>query len=550
MELTQIMKYKVLLVQLYGNRSFAMEEIGIGYITAVLRKYGYTVAITGGAEEEVNYEEIKEFKPDIVGVCIYKVNKQAVYTLCKKIKQLIPRVYISAGGYLATYHDVNILQEANFIDFVIRGEGEFAFLELVKTLENNRGLADVKGLTYRKENKIIRNEDHELIEDLNVLPLPARDFLINKKLNIALVSTSRGCKANCHFCIARNFWMNWRGRNVDNVLEELAYLRSIGIKKINFIDTSFEDPDPSLTRLRKMAQGIIDKKLNISYFADVRAGIYKKCNNELIDLLKKSGLRIVIIGIETGNEFDLKLYGKRANLVDNNECIEFFKRNGIFVNAGFINFNPYSSFEGLYENILFLEKHFFAYDMLRILSRYQLAKGSQLYDKIENDGLLKNENFDNIYDYKFINETIEKLYDYLIAKVNHINEISNFAITYISSMLYYMFRLHDFREHLTDVGVESAVEIINAHFNNIENKLRIVNKSNSNYFQELLSLAQNDWNEKDADDITNNYVKVDTLLAFKKDLEGMRLKFYRVMLKKYGKYIEDIEYVVNDIAEL
>ena len=81
---------------------------------------------------------------------------------------------------------------------------------------------DVRGLIYRKGDTIISNKDQDLIKDLDMLPPPARDLLVDNNIRFAQVLTSRGCTRNCSFCCSNGYWKKWRGRDIKKVIDEVV----------------------------------------------------------------------------------------------------------------------------------------------------------------------------------------------------------------------------------------------------------------------------------------------------------------------------------------
>ncbi|MFB0545564.1 MAG: radical SAM protein [Anaerolineae bacterium] len=116
-----------------------------------------------------------------------------------------------------------------FLDYVIRGEPELTFRELIETRQEGGDLAEVKGLAFRRKGQILINEDRPLIEDLDELPLPLHHLLPLDKYRIpmirgpyAFVLVNRGCPARCRFCIQRVMWKNKvRSRSPEHIIQEL-----------------------------------------------------------------------------------------------------------------------------------------------------------------------------------------------------------------------------------------------------------------------------------------------------------------------------------------
>lgn len=542
-------KLKILfIVILTDGMHERLEELGISYIAAVLRQNDNEVMIISSRKERIDYQKIYSFKPDIVGMTIYDINKNNVYEVCQELKQAMPSVLICAGGTTPTYNGDIILEEEPAIEYIIRGEGELVFLDLVNHLEQGIGTKKIKGLMYREDGKIVSNPDQQYIDDLNKLPFPARDILMENNLNIAQISTSRGCTSRCSFCSSQLFWKKWRGRDVKNIVDEIeSIVTQYGIKLFNFIDSSFEDPGVKYGRIEQIAQEIINRNLNIVYFADVRAESYRYASQELIDLLKCSGLITVMVGFETGNEYDLKVYNKRATLDDNRQCIEFLRKNGIIVKCGFINFNPYSTFEGLKANIDFLEKYGYAYDLECIATKYSMFKGTSLYNRVVEDSLTRI-NDSNELEYNFVNPAIEPLADYVCNYLKQNNETGDSfkKIRYFN--VYFPGEILTFKKLLDSNEDKDAYELFlnfeKEYMPQINEICENMNKCTSKWFRELVALAEKQWNNKSADEVSNKYLNSRDVKKIADSLVKMKIKLYMSLSKlnlKYCKYIPQME---------
>ena len=525
------MNNKILLAAVFEeSASFQFEELGICSIASFLRAHGYEVMLMEVSEERMDYNRIRTYGPGIVGVTVYNGNKDAVYRFCRRVRKEMPGVPICAGGYFATYCTREMMREAPCVDFIIRGEGELPFLELVKRLESSRDLSGIKGLVYRKGGEIAVNEEREFIKDLNSLPFPGRDIFHANRLTFTLVSTSRGCTGNCSFCVARDFWKKWRGRDIPVVLEEIKGLYGQGIRFINFIDNTFEDPGPDCTRLKTLARGIIEQGLEIAYSADFRAEFHRKANDELMDLLKRSGLRAAMVGIEAGNEADLRLYGKRATLDDNHKIINYFRNHGMFVKIGFMNFNPYSSFEKLKENIDYLETYRFATDFEIVISRYNAYPGPRLYDKVKADGLLLGESGGdgkNIYGYDFLDRRITSFFDYISGYFNLLDSYGDCLNIVVFYQRLYPMILCNFKVNFENNPVHArAYEVVAEHEKKIEAIFKGLNRSIAQWFRQLLDLCEEGWDSKKAGEITAHRLSHNYFRGIAADLEKEKGRFF------------------------
>jgi len=189
-----------------------------------------------------------------------------------------------------------------------------------------------------------------------------------------------------------------------------------------FDDSSFEDPYRDLRRLKEFVFTILKRKLNIHYYFNIRADFYKKVDDEFMKLLIKSGLRAIGLGLEAGNQKDILLYNKSADLEDNYRIIDFLKQYQIQYFVGFINFNAYTTLKTLEENLRFLKyvKMPFLY-----LTELEIYRGTKIFNKVHKDKLIKDKKICGKYIYKYINKDVENLVQFLFEYTKCVNKSHN-----------------------------------------------------------------------------------------------------------------------------
>ena len=536
-------KLNILLISvLMEKNAIITEEIGMCSIASYLESQGHTVNIINSSRNYLDYDKIYKLQPDLIGFPVYSTTETLIDYVCKKIKKRLPDVKICYGGYWPTLSYQYLMERYPHIDYIILGEGELVFEHLATALEKNDDLANVKGLVYRNHitGAILANEREELIANLDDLPFPKRDLLDNNLLKYAYISTSRGCVANCSFCWHQKFWNTdkkniWRGRTPDNIVKEVKELvTKYNIDRFWFIDDSFEDHNNTCpNRMWEIAEKIIDSNIHISYETYMRAEVHRKLDDSKMKLLTDSGFVGVIFGIESGNAQDLKLYRKIATVEDNYLAVEFFRKHGIAVDIGFINFNPYSTIDHLFENVNYLEKTCFASVLYYLVERCGITEFSHLFNKVKEDGLLIEDSVTKCHSYRYVNENIGELSKYLYFKY-HENENSKeyFYAKKIGSYIREEFKLlnHIKRKYSDRSSIISKIEKSEDRAWEI---LYTVNQSNAACFRELLELTDKGWDISRAEKITENYLNL-TYLKGKSDLlEKNRLGLY-LELKKNG----------------
>ncbi|RQP99667.1 radical SAM protein [Burkholderia stagnalis] len=411
------------------------EHLGLGYLAAYLRKFGYSnVEIIDGyalaLSTEQIFDEVRAAAPDLIGITLeYNTFEEAI-KLARLVKGVHPHARVVLGGEHATYATVEILETHPEIDFIVRGEGEVTFLELCELTFNGSGqpLADVLGVAYRDASgKAVQNKDRPAIEDLDTLPFPARDTLeraLKAGLRPAIAMLgSRGCPAKCSFCNAYKFFnigggARWRPRSAENIVDELEMLlnkyQGLDIYPVVYFgDENFPGPKRGLPRVREFAERIIRKGLSVEYEIFCRTDSFNG-QDELVDLLRQSGLISVLMGIEAGSDDQLKLLNKGSSASKNLSSVEIFQKyNVVTSSSGFLMFNPYTTFRDLRRNVSFLLRiqHATLYNMS---CRVHAYPGLEMNKDLADSGMLTSEythyKVDSI---AFVNKHVQGIADLL-----------------------------------------------------------------------------------------------------------------------------------------
>lgn len=276
-----------------------MPPLGIAWLAAVLRENGFkNVSLIDSVINKQSNNEIVELlkkeDPDIIGLSFGTQNRFYAFDSAKSIKKNFPKIPIVVGGPHPTLTADDTLQNIPEIDIVVRGEGEYTFLDLVRTINKKGDLRGVKGISFRsKKGEIIRNQNREPIQDLDALPMPARDLLpindyrqtipLSDKICTSMI-TSRGCPYNCVYCSTSEQWGHKiRHRSVKNVVDEIEYLmKTYKLDGVGFFDDVFT---MDKKRAIGICQEIIKRKLNIYWWCEARANTIDK---ELVGWMKKS----------------------------------------------------------------------------------------------------------------------------------------------------------------------------------------------------------------------------------------------------------------------
>ena len=344
---------------------YGFPPMGILYLATYLSENNFDVSILDQFARGYSINEtlrwIKRQDPDILGFSTITTAGTGITSanIAKKVKEVInPNVKILFGNYHATFNDYRILKKYPFIDACVRGEGENTLLEIAEKFEKGQGFEDIRGVTYRNNGRIIRNNDRPLIENLDELPFPNRKLLGNVEyksevegLDIALgkftsAASSRGCTFKCTFCSSSMFWNKWRPRSPENIVQELSILENQGYQDLIWVDDNFTI---NKKRLMKLSNLVRKEKIDLNWMAEGRV---TQSSRELLTAMKLMGCKTLSYGVESGSQRILDYYNKKINLNQVYDAIKNSKKVGIdIILANFIVGAPIETREEIIETL-------------------------------------------------------------------------------------------------------------------------------------------------------------------------------------------------------
>ena len=262
------------------------------------------------------------------------------------------------GGYHPTLaaEEIGKSQEANLIDYIIRGEGEATFRELVQAKLDGRGLQDVLGLSYHREGsgrEMVHNPPRPLLK-VEEIRRPNRDCRLITRgfysfdVPIDSVETSRGCTQGCKFCsINLMYGRRFRRFSLERVIEDIQDAEAHGAGSIFF-------PDDNITldprRLERLCQAIIDAGLTHLRYKTQASASGIASSKRLVDKMGEAGFDGVFLGVESINKRNLEFLGKGNMSNDAEKAVQYLHVNNIIVSTGLIGGNPDDNEEDLWEN--------------------------------------------------------------------------------------------------------------------------------------------------------------------------------------------------------
>jgi anaerobic magnesium-protoporphyrin IX monomethyl ester cyclase len=311
-----------------------------------------------------------EIQPELVGLSVMTFQRKTAKKIIELLRSLRPGLRVIVGGY-----DPSMAPESytsSDVDFIVRGEGEITFRELVRAIETDRGYERILGLSYREANRFHHNPDRPVSGlDSREIRLPKRDArvlsgytMLGRQVDV--VETSRGCTFDCSFCSI----IAMRGRqfhtySFERVLEDIRDARNHGAEAIFLVDDNIT---LNVSRFEALCRAIIDARLNhLDYIVQAMTSAIANHGETLVPLMRKAGFRYVFLGIENILEEDLNFlrassknaWREKGRKVGNAaiQAIETLHQHKMFVVGGLIVGNPGDTRESIETNLDFARRY-------------------------------------------------------------------------------------------------------------------------------------------------------------------------------------------------
>lgn len=365
----------------YGGAKHSLPPVGPLYIATVAKQKGCQVFYQDAYLKDISLDDFKnqllEFRPDLIGISLNAEDRLAGIETARAARKVLPKALIVVGGPFPTMAHREIIEKLDFVDLVVRHEGERQIAEIIDSINQKKDFSLIKGITYRdKKGQVVINPDQEFIQDLDALPMPDFSFLeidkyksyipednffenmdtlkfASQKKNIRLMASlifSRGCPYNCIFCSAKGMWQrHYRIVSPEKALEQIRFFVKKGVFDFVFQDDHllvdkewFFQFSEGLKRISQEAQ----EPIRFACSARIDA-----LDEETAERVYQSGGRMITVGIENLSSRVLKLMNKRITVEQTWRALEILRKNKIVVRGGVLIETPGEKLEDITENI-------------------------------------------------------------------------------------------------------------------------------------------------------------------------------------------------------
>jgi len=406
---------KVLFVEPPKDVWFVMGEYlpppyGIIQLSAYLEKEvkDAEIEVIDCNAQQVDWKELEKriasFNPDIVASsALATCNAYVVARTLETAKRINPDALTVTGGQHFTATAQESLEAYPEIDVIVRGEGEQTVVELVRNANKKSSFSQIKGISFQNKGKIFHNPSRPLIEDLDSLPYPGYHFVkdvVHKYhfaamagLNApyALIEGSRGCPHACTFCTQWRHWQGkWRVKSPKRIADEMEFCyRNYGSRFIWLTDDNLGSGD----RVGNIADEILQRDCgdDLMWFVQARCDDIVR-NEKALPKLRKSGLRWVLLGVESPAKSTLESFKKGITSEDAKSAVKLLKANDIAAHTMFIlgeRKDTAKSIANLREFINELDPDFAIFAVLTPFP------GTEIFEEAKRNGWIEDFNWSN-----------------------------------------------------------------------------------------------------------------------------------------------------------
>jgi radical SAM superfamily enzyme YgiQ (UPF0313 family) len=330
----------------YTTTHFRMARIGPVILASILREHGIETKVYAEAVHRFDRRTLREIcRADMVAISVLTYGANRAYALCSLIRQVNPAALILMGDVHPTLMPEHALAHC---DFVIRGEGDEAIVELLAALNQEPGakaLSEIGGLSYWDVGEIHHNPARPRPRDINVVAdLSLIDTFVRPNWRTAftegretmsVIQASRGCPIACTFCLGSSILgTQYRTKEIDRVIANLDRIQGFGLGShpvVFFIDNHFFIDRPWT---KELLRRICERDYGFHFIAFGQYFVGR--DPEMLDLLRQAGFIRIFVGFESINPETLQAFHKKQSEASMRECISAMHEHGIEIHGSFI----------------------------------------------------------------------------------------------------------------------------------------------------------------------------------------------------------------------
>ncbi len=316
-------------------------------------------------------ELIAQYRPDVVGLTAMSFQFATARRVAGLIKGINKDIKVVLGGYHATlmYDEIGESVESCPFDFLVRGEGDLCFHELLQAMDGKKSIESIPGVSFRHNGYFVHNPQRPL-EDLTRIKIPDRSKRIWKGykyygFTLDIVESSRGCVMPCNFCsMDKMYGKTFRRFSIERILADIANAKQHGANFIIFSDDNFT---LDVKGFELLCDAMVHAGHNDIRYIIQASSMGIASSETLVEKMARAGFRIVFLGIENVSEENLRLM-KKGNIIEKTKlAVKRLHDHDIMIVGGMIIGNVNDKEEDIarnYEFFVNLQIDFFADQIL------------------------------------------------------------------------------------------------------------------------------------------------------------------------------------------
>ncbi|MFJ7950919.1 B12-binding domain-containing radical SAM protein [Lysinibacillus sp. NPDC096418] len=403
------------------NAKYIHTNLALRYLKgAALPEFNPTLAEYTIKDPAFNIvSDLFQKKPDVVGFSCYIWNIEETINVIKMLKIVCPNVKILLGGPEVSYDVHHWLRRIDEVDYIMMGEGEVSFKQMLRHFNGEIPLEEVPGICYLEDGKVRIHPQAPKV-DLRELPSPFRfeEDLPHLGKRIQYIETSRGCPFSCQFCLS-SIEVGVRYFNREKIKEDIRFLMDNGARTIKFVDRTF---NISRSYAMEMFQFLIDEhKPGVVFQFEITADIMRP---EVIQFLNDNapkGLFRFEIGVQSTNDLTNTLVQRRQNFEKLTRTVTMVKEGGkidqhLDLIAGLPE-EDYASFRQTFNDVFAMRPEELQLGFLKLLRgtglRLEAEKFGYTYVDVSPYEIFSNNvlTFDDIVRIKHAEDVLEKYWN-------------------------------------------------------------------------------------------------------------------------------------------
>jgi len=362
------------------NSSYTHSSLALRYLRAAIREQwpdNHLLEFQIKDDLRRVVAEVGRLRPDVVALSCYIWNVTATLALATDLKAIMPRVRIVIGGPEVGPRAEELLTAYPAIDFVIAGEGEQAFVELLQALQADLSPLSIPGVYYRNSEGQIGSTPAQRL-DPEKIPRPYTvQELDELQHKLVYYETSRGCPYRCSYCLSGGDRV--RFLPMERVFADLKLLLETNVPLIKFVDRTFNcDPQRALSIMQFLLANRRDSRFHFEICADI-------LTEELLEwlLTVPAGVFQFEIGMQSLNPATLEAIGRRMQWEKLSSNVRRLRAaDNIHLHLDLIAGLPWQDWEAIgfsFDQVIALEPHMLQLGFLKVLPGTQIARQVQQF---------------------------------------------------------------------------------------------------------------------------------------------------------------------------